>query len=217
MLERFKFQNSTTRAIKYPTFLYSFSYHILRTPLTSSRISGAPIGRLLMEQIAKEAAGLPENELTLSQKMALQSIEGIEKAKDKKEGSIIVIIATDAPLHPLQLQRLAKRATIGIARVGGVGHNPSGDIFLAFSTGNNIPVQTVGSAHRSVDPWVPSVLPMEMIDDNTINSLFEAAADCTEESIYNALCMAEDMKGFMGRDVKALPLEKVKNLMRRYL
>lgn len=190
---------------------------VVQTTLTLFRISGAPIGRLLMEQTAKEAAGVPEDELTLSQKMALQSIEGIEKAKDKKEGSIIVIIATDAPLHPVQLQRLAKRATIGIARVGGVGHNPSGDIFLAFSTGNNIPVQTVGSAHRSVDPWVPSVLPIEMIDDNTINSLFEAAADSTEESIYNALCMAEDMTGFMGRDVKALPLEKVKDLMQKYI
>jgi D-aminopeptidase len=181
------------------------------------RISGAPIGRLLMEDIAKTAANTKEEELTLSQKMALQSIESIEKAKDKKEGSIIVIIATDAPLHPVQLQRLAKRATIGIARVGGVGHNPSGDIFLAFSTGNSIPVQTVGSAHRSVDPWVPSVLPVEMIDDNTINSLFEAAADSTEESIYNALCMAEDMTGFMGREVKALPLEKVKDLMEKYV
>lgn len=170
-----------------------------------------------MEQAAKEAAEVPENELTTSQKMALQSIESIEKAKDKKEGSIIVIIATDAPLHPQQLQRLAKRATIGIARVGGVGHNPSGDIFLAFSTGNEIPVQTVGSAHRSVDPWVPSVLPVEMIDDNTINSLFEAVADSTEESIYNALCMAEDMVGFMGRDVKALPLQRVKDFMQKYV
>ncbi|QDS68602.1 hypothetical protein FKW77_000895 [Venturia effusa] len=181
------------------------------------RISGAPIGRLLMEQNAKEAAGIPEHELNLSQKMALQSIEGIEKAKDKKEGSIIVIVATDAPLHPVQLQRLAKRATVGLARVGGVGHNPSGDIFLAFSTGNTIPVQNVGSAHRSVDPWVPSVLPVEMIDDSTINSLFEAVADSTEESIYNALCMAEDMTGFMGRVAKALPLQKVRDLMQKYI
>jgi D-aminopeptidase len=183
----------------------------------NSRISGAPIGRLLMEEIQKEIADAKEETLTLSQKMALTSIETIEKAKDKKEGSIIVIIATDAPLHPVQLQRLAKRATVGIARVGGVGHNPSGDIFLAFSTGNDIPVQTVGAAHRSVDPWVPSVLPVEMIDDNTINSLFEAAADSTEESIYNALCMAEDMTGFMDRTVKALPLERVEALMAKYI
>jgi D-aminopeptidase len=169
-----------------------------------------------MQDIEKEIKE-GDKEETLNQKMVLAAIDLVEKAKDKKEGSIIVILATDAPLHPVQLQRLAKRATIGIARVGGVGHNPSGDIFLAFSTGNNIPVQTVGSAHRDVDPWTPSVLPAEMIDDNTINSIFEAAADSTEESIYNALCMAENMTGFMGRKVEALPLERVQDLMAKYV
>jgi len=141
----------------------------------------------------------------------------INAAKDKKDGSIIVIIATDAPLHPLQLQRLAKRATVGLARVGGVGHNPSGDIFLAFSTGNEIPVQTVGADHRDVDPWKPAAMSVDMIDDNTINSLFEAAADSVEESIYNAVCMAENMTGFQDRVAHGLPLERVKELMQKYL
>jgi len=179
------------------------------------RISGAPIGRLLMQETEKEIReGGPES---VMQKAVLDTINSINAAKDKKDGSIIVILATDAPLHPTQLQRLAKRATVGIARVGGVGHNPSGDIFLAFSTGNEIPVQTVGSSHRDVDPWTPSVLPMEMIDDQTINSLFEAAADSTEESIYNALCMAETMTGFQDRKAEALPQEKVQRIMQIYL
>lgn len=61
-----------------------------------------------------------------------KAIEDLENEKNRKDGSIIVIIAIDAPLHPLQLQRVAKRATSGLSRVGGVGHHPSGDIFLAF-------------------------------------------------------------------------------------
>jgi D-aminopeptidase len=176
------------------------------------KISGAPIGRLLVKDIEKRL--LEKEPESIFEKQIMNQINA---AKDKKDGSIIVIIATDAPLHPLQLQRLAKRATVGLARVGGVGHNPSGDIFLAFSTGNEIPVQSVGAGRTDVDPWKPKAMAVEVIDDNTINSLFEAAADSVEESIYNALCMAEDMTGFQGRIVHALPLERVKELMQKYL
>ncbi|KAJ6532609.1 peptidase family S58-domain-containing protein, partial [Mycena capillaripes] len=120
-----------------------------------------------------------------------------------KDGSIIIMLATDAPLHPLQLQRLAKRVTMGLARVGGNAHNPSGDIFLAFSTAN--PVQTVTASGRSV------------MDDQTINGLFKATADEMGEVILNALCMAESMEGVGGIKLDALPLETVKELMKEYL
>jgi D-aminopeptidase len=176
------------------------------------KISGAPIGRLLIQDIEKRV--LEKEPESMTEQAILDQINA---AKDKKDGSIIVILATDAPLHPLQLQRLAKRATVGLARVGGVGHNPSGDIFLAFSTGNEIPVQSVGAGRQDVNPWIPSAMSIDMIDDNTINSLFEAAADSVEESIYNTLCMAEDMKGFKDRVVHGLPLERVKELMQKYL
>ncbi|KAK0741505.1 ArgJ-like domain-containing protein [Schizothecium vesticola] len=146
-----------------------------------------------------------------------EGMRELEMEKDRKDGSIIVVLATDAPMHPLQLQRLAKRATVGLARVGGVGHNPSGDIFLAFSTASEIPVQTVTGDKRSVDPWKPTPLTVEVLDDQTINSLFEAAADATEEAIYNALCMAETMEGLDGRVVEALPLGRVKEIMEKYL
>ncbi len=139
-----------------------------------------------------------------------------DKAKDIKDGSIIVIIATDAPLHPLQCQRLAKRATVGQSRVGGYGHNPSGDIFLAFSTANEVPVQTVTATQRLVDPFTAAPLNVEVTDDQSINALFEAAADATEEAIYNALCMAETMTGFKDSKIEALPLEKLKEIMARY-
>ncbi|KAK3314211.1 peptidase family S58-domain-containing protein [Apodospora peruviana] len=172
------------------------------------RIGGAPIGRILQEEVLKQA------EADAKKKAAW---EELENEKNRKDGSIIVILATDAPLHPLQLQRIAKRATSGLSRVGGVGHNPSGDIFLAFSTASKIPVQTVTANNRSVDPWKPTPIDVQVLDDHTINSLFQAAADTTEEAIYNALCMAETMEGVDGRVIEALPLDKVKGLMEKYL
>ena len=180
--------------------------------LLDLRISGAPVGRLLAEQIAAKADEGDERAYT--QKSA---IDAVHRYKEIKDGSIIVIVATDAPLHPTQLQRLAKRATVGLARVGGVGHNPSGDIFLAFSTGVAIPVQGVGADHRDVDPWKPTALQTEFINDETINSLFEACADSVEESIYNVLCMAERTVGHKGNVAEAMPLDKLKDIMQKYM
>ena len=168
------------------------------------RIGGVPVGRILQEQ----------RDMTAEQEKAAKEIQS---EKNRKDGSIIIILATDAPLHPLQLQRLAKRATTGLSRVGGVGHNPSGDIFLAFSTATEIPVQTVTANKRSTDPWKPTPLTVQVLDDQTINALFEAAADATEEAIYNALCLAETMTGLDGRVVEAMPLDKVKEIMMRHL
>ncbi|EQB56650.1 peptidase family S58 [Colletotrichum gloeosporioides Cg-14] len=161
------------------------------------RIGGFPVGRILEKEKA-------------------DSFVEVAKHKDKKDGSIIVIIATDAPLTPIQCQRLAKRATVGLSRVGGYGHNPSGDIFLAFSTGNHIPVQTISIEKREVDPWKAKALKIESIDDTSINGLFEAAADATEESIYNVLCSAETMTGFCGRTIEALPLDRLREIMKKY-
>ncbi|KAK3081417.1 hypothetical protein LTS18_006874 [Coniosporium uncinatum] len=177
------------------------------------KMAGVPVGRLMVRAMEERLRENPDDAETLAEQMVLANLK---QHKDKKDGSIIVIIATDAPLHPTQLQRLAKRATVGLAKVGGLGHNPSGDIFLAFSTGVEIPVQTVGAQHRSVNPWTPSTLSIEMIDDQTINALIEATADAVEESIYNAVCMAESMTGFKGRRIDALNLEKVKELMEKY-
>jgi D-aminopeptidase len=107
--------------------------------------------------------------------------------------SIIVIIATDAPLLPIQCRRLAQRATTGLARVGGFGHNSSGDIFLAFATGNHLPAG-LGQ------PYTLHMLPHEQIDP-----LFHAVAEAAEEAILNALCAAETMVGFQGRTSHAIP------------
>lgn len=172
------------------------------------RITGAPVGRILAERAAEEAKA------DAAKKAAR---DALESEKNRKDGSIIVVLATDAPLHPTQLQRIAKRATVGLARVGGQGHNPSGDIFLAFSTGNAIPVQTYSMNRKAVDPFKPATVHVDLVDDTTINGLFEAAADATEEAIYNALCMAETMTGNQGHTIEALPLEQVKEIMANYM
>jgi D-aminopeptidase len=118
-------------------------------------------------------------------------------------GSIIAILATDAPLLPIQCKRLARRAIVGLAWVGGIGANSSGDIFLAFSTGNR--VQT--AAPQS---------PLHMIAPDEMTPLFQAAAEATEEAILNALTAAETTVGRAGRIVHALPLDRLQEVMRRH-
>lgn len=121
-------------------------------------------------------------------------------------GSIIVIIATNAPLLPLQCRRLAQRATIGIARTGGIGENSSGDLFLAFATGN-----------RSLNaPSADQVLHVRSLTNDAMTPLFEAVADATEEAILNALCAATTMVGADGRTAYALPLDELATIMQAY-
>ena len=118
------------------------------------------------------------------------------------DGSIIVIIATDAPLSAGGCDRLAQRATVGLARTGGYGHNGSGDLFLAFSTGN-----------RVVDD-VNSLESLRQVAPGAMNALFHAVADAVEESILNALCMATTTVGVKGRTAHALPIDEFIALMR---
>lgn len=115
--------------------------------------------------------------------------------------SIIVIVATDAPLLPLQCRQLAQRATVGIARLGGVGHNSSGDLFLAFSTANHV----LNGAE--------SVRQVSMVPHPHLNPLFEAVAEATEEAILNSICAAETTTGLHGRTVYALPLDALQQAM----
>lgn len=173
-------------------------------------IAGAPVGRLIFEEQERKVKENPEDPELLAQARLLFKVAA---AKEKKDGSIIIIVGTDAPLHPLQLQRLAKRATVGLSRVGGWGANPSGDVFLAFSTASELDVQTETSAGgKKIDRWTPREVGIDMIDDTTINALFEATADAVEEAILNAVFKAETMKGF-NATLDALNLDKVKELM----
>lgn len=120
-------------------------------------------------------------------------------------GSIIVIIATDAPLLPTQCQRLARRATIGLARVGGTGHNGSGDLFLAFATGNHLPT-TESETLRT----------LTMLPNHHMDPLFEATGEAVEEAILNALTAAETTTGLQGHTAHTLPLADLQMVMQRY-
>ena len=119
--------------------------------------------------------------------------------------SIIVIVATDAPLLADQCKRLAQRATAGLARVGGVGYNTSGDLFLAFATGQHVPARAEGPI-----PLAP------MLPANALNRFFEATAEAVEESILNALAAADSMTGRDGHTAYALPLDEVRRVMAKY-
>ncbi len=150
------------------------------------RVDGAPVGREIGPHVVP----------------ALRSGKSAVPPQTT-EGSIIVVLATDAPLIPLQCQRLARRATTGLSWAGGIGANGSGDIFIAFSTGNHI-----GQNDR--------ISNVNMLAPDAMTSLFQAAAEATEEAILNALCMADTMSGRDGRTIHALPLDLLQEVMRRY-
>ncbi len=117
--------------------------------------------------------------------------------------SIVAIIATDAPLIPTQLRRLARRATLALGRVGSNGHSGSGDIFLAFSTAN-----------RMTAYWGKEVNHLSMLPD--MDPLFEATVQATEEAIINALVAGKTMTGIDGNTVYALPHERVQQILHKY-
>ena len=119
-------------------------------------------------------------------------------------GSNIVVVATDAPLLGQQLKRVAKRVALGIGRMGGLGGDSSGDIFIAFSTAN--PNAAVPTGHPMVT----------FIPNEEINPVFEATVQATEESIMNALVAAETMTGANDLRVTALPHDRLRAALQKY-
>lgn len=121
------------------------------------------------------------------------------KPKFSQDGSIVVIVATDAPLDGRQLSRVAKRAFLGIARTGGIAYNGSGDIALAFSTAYTIPHRPEKATYQT-----------HLLSDFWVDPVFEAAAEAAEEALYNALVASPTMEGRDGNTVYGLPHEAVK-------
>ena len=150
----------------------------------SLRVDGVPVGRELVERGSQ--------------------VLGDKDSLDVAGSSIVAVLATDAPLLPNQCRALAQRATIGVARCGGIGDIYSGDLFLAFSTGNHFSRQ----AARTIA--------LEAMPLDTLGSLYAAAAEAVEEAILNALTQAETMTGAHGHTVEALPLAALVEAMRRY-
>jgi D-aminopeptidase len=135
---------------------------------------------------------------------------GREPAGRAGAGSIIVIVATDAPLLPSQCRRVAQRAGLGLARAGGVGATTSGDLFLAFATGNRAIPQP------EVEPPGSSVTAVRTVADYALDPIFEATVEATEESIVNALVAAETMTGRDGLTAHALPKDRLREVMAKF-
>ncbi|WP_199589788.1 P1 family peptidase [Lujinxingia litoralis] len=133
---------------------------------------------------------------------ALERRAGSYPRRRTNYGSIIVVFATDAPLLPKQLERVAKRCALGLGRVGSMAAHGSGEIVLGFSTTNIVPRHPVG--------WTGSLV---YLHDQHTRDLYEAAIEATEEAVVNSLFAAESMSGFLGRFVPALPLDEVVALM----
>jgi D-aminopeptidase len=129
---------------------------------------------------------------------------------DAGGGSIIAILATDAPLLPHQCDRVAQRAGLGIARAGGGGEHSSGDLFLAFSTANHDRI----TSYKEAGP--PAAVDVTMLPDAAITELFWAAIEATEEAILNALIAAETMTGIDGVTAHALDHDRLVEVMTRY-
>ncbi|MEE3152222.1 MAG: P1 family peptidase, partial [Acidobacteriota bacterium] len=149
-------------------------------------IAGVPVGR----EIMRDEARLPEPPQAPD--------------IDTNRGSIIIVVATDAPLLSHQLKRIARRASLGVARTGGTAGNGSGDIFVAFSTAN-------ANAARS-RPFAE----LTMLSNSQITPVFDATVEATEEAIINALIAAETMVGRDGNRSEALDHDRLRAILERY-
>jgi D-aminopeptidase len=125
--------------------------------------------------------------------------------RKKEQGSVIAIVATDAPVLAHQLKRIARRVPMGLARTGTIGTNSSGDIFLAFSTANE---EAFASRH--------GVVTMEALPNASLDPLFRATAEATEEAVIDAMLCADTMTGRDGRTAIGLPHDELLSVMRRY-
>ena len=129
-----------------------------------------------------------------------------DKLNETPDGSCMIVVATDAPLDARNLERLAKRAFMGLAKTGGIGSNGSGDYIIAFSTDSSLRIP-----HNTPDKLLHHVL-----SNDAMSPLFMATIEATEEAIINSLLAAETMKGKNGRVVEGLPMDKLKEIFKKY-
>jgi D-aminopeptidase len=153
-------------------------------------VAGVPVGR--------EITDLP-------MRIARPTASAHQAKETEGAGSIIVVLATDAPLLPSQLKRIAQRISLGIGRIGGRGENSSGDIFIAFSTAN--------AAEFGKNEGVANI---QMLPNDRINPLFGATVAATEEAIINAMVAAETTTGYKGNTIYALPHDRLREVLRKY-
>src|SRR6185369_2509934 len=168
------------------------------------RIAGVPVG----EEIPDLAGCIANNDplpAGAGRPHCSSSPGGGALDQAPEQGSIIVVLATDAPLLPHQLKRIATRVSLGIGRQGGFGGNSSGDIFIAFSTAN-------ARAWFNDQP----VTNIQMLPNDRITPLFQATAQATEAAITNALLAAETTTGANDLRIYAMPVDRMLAAMRKY-
>ena len=173
---------------------------------TASRVLDAPFGGYIVGVLVQANFGRRHN-LMIAGVPAGKEIDDLRPRRGAREdggGSIIVVAATNAPLLPHQLKRLATRVALGVGLVGGRGEDSSGDIFLAFSTAN---------PNAASD----SVATIQMLANERMNRLFEATVQATEEAIVNAMVAAKTMEGINGNTVHALRQERRREVLKKYV
>jgi L-aminopeptidase/D-esterase-like protein len=161
------------------------------------RIAGVPVGQEIPEP--RECYDAPDLDSARAADRCPVSV-----GRAGREGSIIAVVATDAPLLPHQLRRVARRVSLGIGRMGGIASASSGDLFIAFST------TSTGSPGRD------GVRHIEMLSEERITPVYEATVQATEEAIINSMLAAKTMRGADEYVVPALPHGRLKELLRRY-
>jgi D-aminopeptidase len=164
-------------------------------------IAGVPVGQIYDQEVAQ----ISQKDSIKSTIASVAEPEAALSQNRQDSGSIIIIVATDAPLDARQLDRLSRRASIGLARTGSISHHGSGDFVLAFSTGNTIP-------HYPEQP----TFGMTHLADTHVNPLFQATVEATEEAILNALLQATTVTGRDGRRFEAISTEKLRSILDTY-
>lgn len=179
---------TSSRVLKFPDKTYTVGVLVQSNygDKKRFRIDGVPVGKELKDTLNIEYKAPPQSR------------------RKNGDGSIIVVVATDIPLLPYQLKRMAKRVPIGIGKIGGIGANGSGDIFISFSTANKNAYVREGATT------------VKTISNDWMNDVFEATIQAVEEAIVNALIAAETMEGINGNKVYALPHNKLIEIMKKY-
>jgi D-aminopeptidase len=168
------------------------------------RVAGVPVGREIADLLP--CISLADSTVRPGARRCAAGAPGgdDDSSAEAGAGSIIIVIATDAPVLPHQLKRIATRASLAVGRMGGHGESSSGDIFIAFSTANP-------RASRAT-----SAVGVTMLPNQRINPLFYATVQATEEAILNAMLAAETMTGADGTRAYALPVERLRAAMAKY-
>jgi L-aminopeptidase/D-esterase-like protein len=169
---------------------------------TASRVLAQASGGHTVGVLVQANHGLRHQLRIAGLPVGLELREGLMRKEEA--GSIIIVIGTDAPLLPHQLERLCRRAALGLARTGSVAGNGSGDIFIAFSTANSAIAET------------EAPVSLKMLPNERMGALFEATVGATEEAIVNALVAGRTTVGFRGHTVAGLPLDRVRDILKRH-